>query len=187
MLAAAAARRLNGTSLNIDIEGVLALRAAVSADRLALIAGGDYPADAGISGPPLALLELLIGGGNREGLGAGRDRVAARISGDAEIAARYRELFALARPDFEEELSRWVGDMPARRLSQFTKAALAWGRQTGRTARHNLAEYLEEESRDLVSRPELEEFLLGVDQLREMADRIEVRLARLEQRLKGTA
>ena len=46
---------------------------------------------------------------------------------------------------------------------------------------------MQEESRDLVNRPELEEFLLGVDQLREMADRVEVRLARLEQRLKGTA
>ena len=40
---------------------------------------------------------------------------------------------------------------------------------------------------NLVSKPELEEFLLGVDQLRETADRVDARLARLEQRLKGKA
>ncbi len=56
-----------------------------------------------------------------------------------------------------------------------------------RSAGENLAEYLQEESRDLVSKPELEEFLLGVDQLRETADRVEARLARLEQRLRGPA
>jgi ubiquinone biosynthesis protein UbiJ len=38
-----------------------------------------------------------------------------------------------------------------------------------------------------VNRTELEEFLRGVDALRETADRIDARLARLEQRLKGAA
>ena len=86
----------------------------------------------------------------------------------------------LARPDSEEELSRLVGDVPARRLSKLVQAGLPWARNTRRTAGENLAEYLQEESRDLVNKPELEEFLLGVDQLRETADRVEARLARLE-------
>ncbi len=77
--------------------------------------------------------------------------------------------------------------MPARRLSQFARGALSWARRARRSAGKNIAEYLQEESRDLVSRPELEEFLLGVDQLRETADRVEARLARLEQRLRGPA
>jgi ubiquinone biosynthesis protein UbiJ len=46
---------------------------------------------------------------------------------------------------------------------------------------------LQEESRDLVNKPELEEFLHGVDTLRETADRVDARIARLEQRLKGSA
>ena len=56
-----------------------------------------------------------------------------------------------------------------------------------RTAGENIAEYLQEESRDLVNKTELEEFLQGVDMLRETADRVEARIARLEQRLKGSA
>ena len=192
MQAAAVARGLNNTSLQIGIDGMLRIRAAVSAGRLALLASEDTAADASISGSPLALIELLGGGMNNAGRSAkstgGRHltaRAAAQILGDAEIARRYRELFALARPDLEEELSRLVGDMPARRLSQFAKSALSWARKAGRIAGENLAEYLQEESRDLVNKPELEEFLLGVDQVRETADRIEARLARLERRLKG--
>ena len=178
--ATAAARRLNGTSLQIDIDGMLGVRAAVSAGRLALTAEAGTAADASIAGSPLALFELL------RGARPGNGRAAARISGDAEIASRYRELFALARPDLEEELSRHIGDVPAHRLAQAARGAVAWARKARRTASENLAEYLQEESGDLVNDTELQEFLRGVDRLRETADRIEARLARLENRLKGT-
>jgi ubiquinone biosynthesis accessory factor UbiJ len=181
--AAAAAGRLNHTALRIDIDGLWRIRASVSVNRLALTAGDELDADTVISGSPFALFELLSGG--TAGGAKGNQRTAARMTGDAEIAARYRELFALARPDLEEELSRLIGDLPARRVSLLAQAARSWARRFGRTARENLAEYLEEESRDLVNKPELEEFLAGVDHVREMADRVEARLARVEQRLKG--
>jgi ubiquinone biosynthesis protein UbiJ len=178
--ATTAARRLNGTSLQIDVDGVFGVRATVSAGRLILAGHAETAADAGISGSPLALFELLRGARAVDG------RPAARIRGDAEIASRYRELFALARPDLEEELSRHIGDVPARRLAQAARGAVAWARKARHTASENLAEYLQEESRNLVNDTELQEFLHGVDRLRETADRVEARLARLENRLKGT-
>ena len=204
--AAAAARRLNRTSVDIDVESVARWRIAVSAERLVFAAAGeaDAPADAVISGRPLALLALLAHGAvpaaRKSGAGqddpAGRSEdapaggegpEAARIRGNADIANRYRELLLLARPDLEEELSRWVGDAPARRVSRAARAALSWARKARHTAAENIAEYLTEESRDLVSRPELEEYLSGVDQLRESADRLEAKLGRLERRLRGEA
>ena len=107
--------------------------------------------DAVIAGSPLALLEL--GGAARAGgaVGAEPPPSACEITGDAEIAARYRDLLELARPDWEEELSRLIGDLPARRLSRAARAALSWARRFARTAGANVAEYLQEESRDLVS------------------------------------
>lgn len=194
------ARGLNGTSILIDLQGMTAVRAAVSGDRLALVAAGsrtaapdDPPANATISGSPLALLQLSRGvssarTGPAAGGGAGgrASPAAAEIRGDAEIANSYRRLFAAARPDVEEELSRLVGDFPARRLSQLAARTLAWARRARRTAGENVAEYLQEESRDLVNKPELEEFLRGVDALRDTAERIEARLARLERRLKDS-
>jgi ubiquinone biosynthesis protein UbiJ len=186
--AAGAAGALNRTSLRIDIEGLSSIRAAVAAGRLALASGDGAQADAVIAGSPLSLLRLLASGAAAQ-VRPARDaaRAPVRITGDAEVAARYRELFALARPDWEEELSRLVGDLPARRLALAASGVLAFAARVRRTAGENLAEYLTEESRDLVNRPELEEFLLGVDRLRETADRVDARLTRLEQRLKGRA
>jgi ubiquinone biosynthesis protein UbiJ len=108
-----------------------------------------------------------------------------QIRGDAEVANLYRDLFAAARPDLEEELSRWVGDMPARHLSLLAKSVRTWARRARRTAGENIAEYLQEEGRDLVTKTEMEEFLRGVDGVRESIDRIEARLIRIEQRAAG--
>jgi ubiquinone biosynthesis protein UbiJ len=176
------ARRLQGTSLQVDIEGVTRLRASAHQGRLSLLAGDDSPADATISGSVAALWQLFKGGANRP-----PGKPAAQVRGDAEIANLYRELFVLARPDPEEELSRWIGDVPARHFSRFAQRALKLAQHARRTAGQNIAEYLQEEGRDLVNKTELEEFLRGVDEVRESADRIDARLLRLEARRNGSA
>jgi ubiquinone biosynthesis protein UbiJ len=181
--AAELAQRLNATSIQVDVHGIASLRAGVSGGRLALLAAapGTAAADATIAGSAFALLQLARGGTQD-----GRSPATVQVRGDAEIANSYRRLFALARPDLEEEMSRLIGDFPARRLSQAAAKSLAWVRKARRTAGENIAEYLQEESRDLVNRSELEEFLQGVDVLRDTADRVEARLARLERRLQGS-
>jgi ubiquinone biosynthesis protein UbiJ len=190
--AGALARRLQGTALQIDVDGITQIRAAAFGGRLALLAADAAgTADATISGSLPALLRLFKNGSSRQ---AGRRQAAhlatgdpAQIRGDAEIANLYRELFVLARPDPEEQLSRWIGDFAARRVSQAAARALGFVRHARRTAGENIAEYLQEEGRDLVNKTELEEFLQGVDALRETADRIDARLASLERRLTGGA
>jgi ubiquinone biosynthesis accessory factor UbiJ len=192
--AAALLERLDRTALRVDILGIASLRADVAAGRLGLSTAASSedpaatPADARISGSPFALIALArsgsSGGGSTQAP-AGTSR--ATVSGDAEIANLYRQLFAAARPDFEEELSRLVGDLPARRISQFAQRAADWVRRTHRTAGENVAEYLQEESRDLVNGYELDEFLRGVDTARETADRVQARLSRLEQRVKSSS
>jgi ubiquinone biosynthesis protein UbiJ len=180
--ASALSGRLNRTSMELRIEGFAPIRIAMSSGHLSLASGGGAGANAVIAGSALALLDLFA---RREDSAAPRIAERVQIIGDAEIAARYRDLLELARPDWEEELSRLIGDLPARRLSLAAHAALSWARGFARTAGANVAEYLQEESRALVSKPEVEEFLAKVDELRETADRVEARLARLERRLDG--
>ncbi|HEX3395807.1 MAG TPA: SCP2 sterol-binding domain-containing protein [Steroidobacteraceae bacterium] len=180
--AAALARRLEGTSLQVDVDGITRVRTTCFGGRAALLAGDDSPADAVISGSVPALLQML-----KVAAPGAAARSSLQIRGDAEIANLYRDLFAAARPDLEEELSRWVGDLPARRLSLLAKSVRTWARRARRTAGENIAEYLQEEGRDLVARTELEEFLRGVDTVRDSVDRIEARLLRLEQRVKSGA
>jgi ubiquinone biosynthesis protein UbiJ len=185
--AAELARRLNSTSLQFEVEGFISVRAAVQNGRLALMAGEGATgtaaaADALISGSARALFSLLKGGHP-----ATASRYpAVTIRGDAEIANLYRQFFIAARPDPEEELSRWIGDAPARGLSRLAGGAVGWARRTHRVIGENIAEYLKEEGRDLATRPEVEEFLQGVDQVREAADRVEARLQGLQRRLQGS-
>jgi ubiquinone biosynthesis accessory factor UbiJ len=178
------ARRLEGSSLQVEVDGRLRVRAGVFNGGLALLNGDDaaagQTADATISGSAPALLQLMRGEGPSAATRAG-----VQIRGDAEVANLYRQLFAAAKPDFEEELSRWIGDMPARRLSEIARSVRSWARRTRRTAGENIAEYLQEEGRDLISKTEHEEFLAGVDAVRESTDRIEARLKILERRIKG--
>src|ERR1700689_286911 len=172
--------RLGGTSLQVDVDGIPRVRTTCFGGRAALLAGDDSPADAVISGSAPALMQMF-----RAGAPGAQTRTSVPIRGDAEIANLYRDLFAAARPDLEEELSRWVGDMPARHLSLLAKSVRTWARRARRTAGENIAEYLQEEGRDLVTKTEMEEFLRGVDGVRESIDRIEARLIRIEQRAGG--
>lgn len=189
--ALALVKRLEGRTLQVDVDGITRIRAVVSSPRLALLAGDDSAADAVISGSAPALLQLFRTGSVARGrataqAGPAADiRPSVQIRGDAEIANLYRDLFAAARPDLEEELSRWVGDMPARHLSQLAKSVRTWARRARRTAGENIAEYLQEEGRDLVTKTEMEEFLRGVDGVRDGVERIEARLRGIEQRVKG--
>ena len=175
--AAALARRLEGTSLQVDVDGITRVRTSCFGGRAALLAGDDSPADAVISGSAPALFQMF-----KAGTPGTQARASVQIRGDAEIANLYRDLFTAARPDLEEELSRWVGDMPARHLSLLAKSVRTWARRARRTAGENIAEYLQEEGRDLVTKTEMEEFLRGVDGVRESIDRIEARLILIERR-----
>jgi ubiquinone biosynthesis accessory factor UbiJ len=179
---AALLRRLEGKSLQLDVQGLIPVRvrALTGHGRLALLAGDDSPADAIIGGSAPALLAMMRGAATPA---AGKDAVT--IRGDAEVAQLYRELLALARPDPEEETARVFGDVTARRLGNFARDTFAWLKGAKRSVGENIAEYLTEESRDLVNRTELDEFLRGVDALREGTDRLEARIRHLDARAAG--
>ena len=141
--------------------------------RLSRDASGAAPGsvDATIRGTPLSLLAML----GREPEAVIR-RGDVQLEGDAELAARFRELGALLHPDLEEELSRLVGDVPAHQFGLAARAAAGWLRSSLRTSVTNAAEYLAHERRDLVPRAEAEAYFGDVDRLREDVDRLAARV-----------
>ena len=167
---------LGGRSLAIELPDIARLRLASSGVTLAATFDAEV-ADATLSGGPLALLRLL-GAATLPELQSG----GVTLSGDAEIAARFRELLALLRPDFEEELSLLTGDVAAHQLARLLRAGGAWGMKAAGTTLGNLAEFLAHESADLIPRNEGEQFLRGVDALREGVDRLHARVEQLERR-----
>ena len=172
------ARRLDARVMSLAVEGTpLTVFLRAEGGRLALTPRHDGPADATISGTPMALLALA--GPRAEGAIRGGG---VRIEGDAEVAQQFRELLAEAQPDFEEELSRVIGDVAARQVANFARGLLDWGRKASGSFAGSVAEFLQEEGRDLPTRTEVDEFLAGVDRVRDDAERLEARLARLEAR-----
>lgn len=174
--ATALVRQLDGRSMSLTVEGtplVIVLR--VEDGRLRLSSRADSPADAQLSGTPFALLSL-VGPQSEGALRAGT----VRIEGDADVAQKFRELLQQARPDVEEELSRVMGDVAARQVANFARGFLDWGRRASGSFSGSVVEFLQEEGRDLPTRVEVDEFLDGVDRLRDDVDRADARLARLE-------
>ena len=165
-----------GRSIDIRVAATpVRLRVTAEAEGISIGSAGDAAADATIEGTPLTFARLATGEAMQT-LRAG----GAQVTGDAEIAQAFQKLFEAARPDFEEELSRVTGDVAAHRLAGLARGALAFAQRARDTLAQNVAEYLTEESRDLPVRLEVEEFLAGVDRLREATDRLEARIGAAE-------
>lgn len=177
---------LAGRSFAIEIAAPLPsarLRVRLAAEPTGLaVTSDELPSDATVAGTPFALAALL--GGRADGRLAASG---ATISGDAEVAQGFEKLLRHARPEFEEELARLVGDVPARQAARAARGFLAWGRTVADTFARNVGEYLQEEGRDVPARAEVEQFYGEVDRVREDADRAEARLRLLEARVRRGA
>jgi len=169
-------RSLTGRRLRIELSGLpLALDIAATEHGLTLSEGGQETPDCVISGLPLSLARLGLTGDAdifRQG--------SVSISGDPVLAQDFQRLLDLARPDWEEELSRQVGDVAAHQIGNAARGLARWGQQAVETLSRDTGEFLKEESRDLPTRFEVDEFLDQVDELGGAVDRAEARLRRLE-------
>jgi len=182
--ATARCRALQDRSFRIELDGLglgLTLRSqgesVVLTDETAPgAAAPETSADATLSGTPGALARLAATGD--ESLLRARS---VRITGDPLVARDFGELISLAAPDFEEELSRIVGDVAARQAGKLFRGLREWGMDSADRLSRTLAEYLQEESRDLPTRHEVEAFLDEVDTVAGDVARLEARLRRLEQ------
>ena len=168
--------QLSGKSLAIEVRDITRVRLSSTGSTLALSVS-EAPAEATLSGGPLALLGLL--GSSPQQLLQRGDVI---VGGDTQLAQSFRELLTLLRPDAEEELSLFVGDVPAHQLARLARSALDFGRKAAATAVTNAAEYLGHERAELVPRAEGEQFLRGVDAVREDLDRLQARLELLARR-----
>jgi ubiquinone biosynthesis protein UbiJ len=101
------------------------------------------------------------------------------IEGDTDVARQFQALMVGLDIDWEEQLSRSVGDVAAHTLGSLWRGVRRWGQQTSTTLSRNSTEYLQQELHALPSRHAVEQFLNAVDTLREDADRLMVRVERL--------
>lgn len=124
---------------------------------------------------PLSLLPQMLGQGPRAVLA----RI--KLEGDASFAQVVSELVQKVRWEAEEDLSRWVGDIAARRITTVARGVWVDAQQTQRKIAENLAEYWLEEDPELVRPRHVEAFANAVRTLRDDLARLEKRIDGLEQ------
>ncbi len=176
--ATAICKELDGRSLRLSVDGTgLQIIFAVINGSVVVTTGEQEDPDATISGLPFSLLRM-VGDDPEAVIRSGT----VKITGNPVIADEFRNLFHLTRPDWEEELSRYTGDVIAHELGLGTRRLRSWGRRAARTLARSMGEYLSEESRLVVSDTELEEFCGEVDQLSAAVDRAAAKLTMLREK-----
>lgn len=106
-----------------------------------------------------------------------------KIEGDMQTGRKFQELFAKLDIDLEEKLSQFTGDIIAHKVANFFRAGQNWSKDSIETFRLNAKEFLQEETRDLPSAPEVDIYYAQVDELRTDFDRLQSRIERLKKSL----
>ncbi|MBD3671285.1 MAG: SCP2 sterol-binding domain-containing protein [Gammaproteobacteria bacterium] len=137
----------------------------------------DGEVDTEIVGTPVGLISLGLG--NTDAMFEGD----VEIRGDVELGQAIKRLIDKLDIDWEEQLSRVTGDTLAYTLGRMLRSGLQWGQDAIDTLGRDAVEYLQQESRDLPDRKEVDPFLNEVDRLRDDVSRLEARLQRLDRKL----
>lgn len=129
-----------------------------------------------ISGAPFSLLRLGVDKDGRGPLLEG----AVEVRGDIDAGQRFEAVLRDIDIDWEEQLSRLVGDVAAHQVGVVLRGVRDWGIRGAAHLRRDIGDYLQEESAQLPRREEVDEFTAAVDRLRGDADRLAARVRRLQ-------
>jgi len=172
-------RKLDGRTVAVRVrDTALAVYFEIRDGEIRLRTDSDADPDVVLTGSLLSLARMA-GPGNDAANGSAIRDGAIDLTGDAYTAQAFQELLRFAKPDFEEELSGIVGDAAAHRAGELARGLRDWALEARETIGSNVREYLQEESRAVPSRFEVDKFAADVDALRDDVARLEARLDRL--------
>lgn len=98
------------------------------------------------------------------------------INGDVAVAQKFQKLFAMIKPDIEEELSHFVGDIMANNIVKVSKKTGDWIQNTKDILQENIKEYLQEEIKLMPSKYEFNIFSKEVSKIRDDIERLEKKI-----------
>jgi ubiquinone biosynthesis protein UbiJ len=156
----------------------LAVQLKVEGERLQVGPPEEGEADLSVRSTLAGLLSQLPFARNDDAPPVGK----LRIEGDADLARRLQRLAERFDPDWHKPFAAVFGDVIGVQVAN----AFAAGLRQARVLAKNGAE-VTEESRDVVSRAELDAFHEDVDTLRDDAERLAARVQRLAARADASA
>ncbi|MFL6591728.1 MAG: SCP2 domain-containing protein [Luteimonas sp.] len=175
-------RSLDGQRIVLQLEQPpLALQVRVEGERLAVGPVESGEPDLSVRSTLRALIAQLPMFRRDDAPPVGR----LRVSGDADLARRLQRLAERFDPDWQQPFAAVFGDVLGVQIANTLAAALKQARHAGRNFAHTTAEYLVEESRDVVGRDELAAFHDDVDALRDDVERLAARVSRMQRGAAG--
>lgn len=102
------------------------------------------------------------------------------IEGDAELGTALAQILRGLSWEYEEDLSRIIGDAPAHELAAFGRNAATGIRRQSWNLAEMLSEYWQEEQPMLAKKRHVQQFVSDVDVLRDDAERLAKRIEKLE-------
>ena len=135
------------------------------------MAGETLNADASIYLSPSLAIRLLAKDSNAMSQ--------VRIEGDTELAKTLAKVLQNIQWDYEEDLSKVVGDISANKVSAFAKNTAHEAKQQAVNFAEMAAEYWQEENMLIAKKRHVEDFVQKVDVLRDDVERFEKRLTKL--------
>ena len=166
----------DGKIICIDIRGLnKRIYLLINGSKISVVKQHDAEPDATITGSPAALFKLGVHRDSAPLFFAGE----VEIRGDTRLGRQFKSLLADMEIDWEEHLSRLIGDIAAHRVAGLFNELKEWGESVTGNFADDVGEYLQEESRDVVSGAEMGMFYQQVDKLRDDTERLKARIDRL--------
>ncbi len=135
----------------------------------------EHAADVTLRGSLWSFARLAKDGSHSDVFHSGR----IHIQGDAELGQAFQSVLSQIDLDWEELMSRFVGDFAARQTGQIFQEFGRWFSINAQSARHNFGEVLQEETRTVPAKREADDFTDEVESLRSSVERLEARINRL--------
>jgi len=134
--------------------------------------------DTAVTGTPADFVELFAA----DDAGAALINGNITLTGDSKLMLSLQAILHRLELDWEGELARLVGDVPAHELGRLIRGGLRAGRGVADSLLRQLEEFVHEEGRLLPPRAELEDFYQDVQDLALRVDRLAARVERLQRR-----
>jgi len=167
-------RPFAGKSVRINVGSISSSLVILENGHLA-IAGETNIADAIVSIPPSLLLRLIA-----------KDEAAKmqiRIEGDVHLATELAKIFSNMHWDYEDDLSKLVGDISAYKIGNLGRHAAKTLKDTSVNLAEMLSEYWQEEKSMIAKKRHVETFNSEADALRADVARFEKKLTKLAQKI----
>jgi len=109
------------------------------------------------------------------------------IIGDTGLAQRFQQIIKNMEIDWEEHLSHWLGDTAAHKLGRIFRQSREFLKETHQTISMDISDYLRYEKDMLPDQDVIDEYISAVDVLRDDAERLQMRIARLQKKITDKA